>query len=120
MSTAAGEGATSICSKWSKRLFNADTCRVKKKYVPKAPRAKPTARMRAKICPGLEAGLLLEVPDRLPRMVSRHLDRPYRPLDSLLDGLLEVLLHHLPDALQGSPGSPRFSVSHESNCIEGT
>jgi hypothetical protein len=48
--------------------------------------------------PGLEAGLLLEVPDRLPRMVSRHLDRPDRSLDGFLNRLFEVLLHDLPDA----------------------
>jgi hypothetical protein len=48
--------------------------------------------------PGLEAGLLLEVPNGLPRMVGRHLDRPDRSLDGLLDGLAKVLLHDLPDA----------------------
>jgi len=36
VSAGAGAGAARSRSKWSKRLFNADTCRAKKKYVPKA------------------------------------------------------------------------------------
>ena len=48
--------------------------------------------------PGLEAGLLLEVPDCLPRMVGRHIDGPDRPFDRFLKGLAKVLLDDLPDA----------------------
>ena len=70
----------------------------KEEVRPKGSQSKTKSQNQGEDGPGLETGLLLEVPDRLPRMVGRHLDRPDRPLNGLLDGLAKVLLDDLPNA----------------------
>ena len=105
-----GLGRRGVVVRWSrkrrgKHLLEVIEAAVQRRHLPgkeevrpEGSQSKTQSQDESEHGPCLEAGLLLEVPNRLPRMLGRHLDRPDRPLDGLLDGLAKVLLHDLPDA----------------------
>ena len=95
------------CSRWrrNQHLLQMVETAVQRRHLPgkeevrpEGSQSKAQSQDESEHGPGLEASFFLEVPDCLPRMIGRHLDRPDRPLDGLLDRLAKILLHHLPDA----------------------
>ena len=61
----------------------------KEEVRPEGPQSKAQSKDEGEHGPCLEAGLLLKVPDRLPRMVGRHIDGPDRPSIAFSSGCLK-------------------------------
>jgi hypothetical protein len=88
-----------------KKMLQVVEAVVQRRYLPgkeevsrAAPQSHAKSQDEAEHGPVLETGSLIDLLDCRSGVIRRHVQRMDRPFDRFLKWLLEVLLHHLPDA----------------------